>query len=354
MSANAFMVGERSGPPPGEPTPCPACGELFRPARRGRPQLYCSRLCQRRAASLRASPASSPAPAPVAAAPALPCCQACGTVLPPAPPSARRKFCSIACVAVANGKRTKGVAVVQRQERTCEQCGAAFFGSRPGSMARNGRCRANAYCSLPCARRARAGTKQATGTRVPDPLPGCEECGKPVRWRGAKSCGPECRKARAARLARESFRQRHPEMMAARPCLFCARPFVPAGHGNERLCSDDCRRRYAVSSYSSGGVARARKWGAACEPVNRIAVFNRDGWRCTYCGRETPRDLLGTREDRAPELDHRVPMALGGGHVEANVQLACRRCNARKGQSRRFFLLRAEAGKVQCHGGTNP
>jgi 5-methylcytosine-specific restriction endonuclease McrA len=59
-------------------------------------------------------------------------------------------------------------------------------------------------------------------------------------------------------------------------------------------------------------------------------VLDRDGWRCQMCGVKTPKRLRGTFDDRAPELDHRVPMAMGGGHVWDNVQCSCRRCNAAK------------------------
>lgn len=54
-------------------------------------------------------------------------------------------------------------------------------------------------------------------------------------------------------------------------------------------------------------------------PLNRRAVFIRDGHRCQYCGRQ------------AENLDHVVPRAQGGAHTWDNVVAACRRCNTRKG-----------------------
>ena len=59
--------------------------------------------------------------------------------------------------------------------------------------------------------------------------------------------------------------------------------------------------------------------------------LDRDGWRCQICGAKTTRQKRGTCDDRAPELDHRMPMALGGPHAWDNVQCACRRCNQDKG-----------------------
>lgn len=53
-------------------------------------------------------------------------------------------------------------------------------------------------------------------------------------------------------------------------------------------------------------------------PLNRRAVFARDGGRCQYCG------------DAAESIDHVVPRAKGGPHDWDNVVAACRPCNVRK------------------------
>lgn len=54
-------------------------------------------------------------------------------------------------------------------------------------------------------------------------------------------------------------------------------------------------------------------------PLNRKAVFLRDGGRCQYCGKG------------AENIDHVVPKSQGGEHLWENVVAACRRCNTRKG-----------------------
>jgi 5-methylcytosine-specific restriction endonuclease McrA len=53
-------------------------------------------------------------------------------------------------------------------------------------------------------------------------------------------------------------------------------------------------------------------------PLNRRAVFARDGGRCQYCG------------STAESIDHVVPRSRGGEHVWENVVAACRRCNTHK------------------------
>ena len=56
-------------------------------------------------------------------------------------------------------------------------------------------------------------------------------------------------------------------------------------------------------------------------PLNRRAIFMRDGHRCQYCG--------GTAEN----IDHVVPRSRGGQHHWENVVAACQPCNARKGDT---------------------
>ena len=53
-------------------------------------------------------------------------------------------------------------------------------------------------------------------------------------------------------------------------------------------------------------------------PLNRRAVFARDGGRCQYCA------------GPAESIDHVVPRSRGGQHVWENVVAACRACNTRK------------------------
>src|SRR3954447_26913021 len=53
-------------------------------------------------------------------------------------------------------------------------------------------------------------------------------------------------------------------------------------------------------------------------PLNRRAVFLRDGGRCQYCGK------------KAESIDHVVPRSKGGEHTWENVVAAGSRCNAAK------------------------
>jgi 5-methylcytosine-specific restriction endonuclease McrA len=68
---------------------------------------------------------------------------------------------------------------------------------------------------------------------------------------------------------------------------------------------------------------RARLLGQFVAPVNTSAIRDRDNGLCGICGEPV------TLAEQS--LDHIIPIARGGTHEPANVQLAHRVCNSRKG-----------------------
>jgi len=100
------------------------------------------------------------------------------------------------------------------------------------------------------------------------------------------------------------------ERDAAAARLVCLRENYP----NETL--DSRRRRKAAR--------RARKAAApVVEPIRRAMVVERDASTCYLCGK--------VLTDAEITLDHVIPLARGGNHTEANLRVACRPCNSRKG-----------------------
>jgi hypothetical protein len=57
--------------------------------------------------------------------------------------------------------------------------------------------------------------------------------------------------------------------------------------------------------------------------MKRTAVFERDGYRCVYCGTVSAPELLS--------VDHVQPRVKGGDHSGGNVVTACVPCNTAKG-----------------------
>jgi hypothetical protein len=86
---------------------------------------------------------------------------------------------------------------------------------------------------------------------------------------------------------------------------------------------------YRASKAKRKACERGRAEGA--ERFDPLEVLERDGWRCHICGTRTPKRLRGTYDDRAPELDHINPLAVGGKHTRQNTACCCRKCNQSKG-----------------------
>lgn len=111
------------------------------------------------------------------------------------------------------------------------------------------------------------------------------------------------------------------------------------------LLHPTCRKEYKVikkeqykqtDSYKqSKKAARSRRkalerGATVAESINPDFILERDKYRCYICGVKTPKRLRGTYEDRAPEVDHVIPLSKGGLHVESNLRCSCRKCNGLK------------------------
>lgn len=70
---------------------------------------------------------------------------------------------------------------------------------------------------------------------------------------------------------------------------------------------------------------RALLRDAFVEDVDIAAIYERDGWVCGICGEPV--------HEGDDSLDHIIPLAKGGTHEPANVQLAHRSCNYSKKDS---------------------
>lgn len=153
-----------------------------------------------------------------------------------------------------------------------------------------------------------------------------------------KQCASDRKRVSREKLAatrgREKQYPRNRRMIEVRrACLDCGVELVLAPASRKRSC-DDClaaRRLDRIRRKKSGGHRRrATRFGADYETVDRLAVFERDGWVCGLCSE--PVDAgLSWPDPWSASLDHIVPISLGGAHTEANLQCAHLGCNLAKG-----------------------
>jgi hypothetical protein len=242
-----------------------------------------------------------------------------------------------------------------RSVRTCEYCGVEFHRRNPSGQARRGEVKEGRFCSRVCAASAvrvhatkrdakaanRARKRQREGRQAIGAAP-CTECSKPVR-QPRLACKGECSRLRSLRLLREQY-AKDPEAIERAnrlvACKQCGTSFkmVSLRDGRRivrrKFCSITCANRSMREAQGKNHRKRARYHGVAYEAFRTQDILRRDGYRCMICGIKTPKKLRGSTAPNAPELDHRIPMAMGGGHTRDNVQCACRRCNLAKGGNR--------------------
>ena len=69
--------------------------------------------------------------------------------------------------------------------------------------------------------------------------------------------------------------------------------------------------------------------------MKRERIFERDRYRCVYCGEVFPAEAL--------TVDHVQPRMRGGDHSGGNLVTACTACNTAKGHRRVGEFLRDNA-----------
>lgn len=263
-------------------------------------------------------------------------CVHCGA---PFTPKHGRRFCTDECRrADYNAKRRgdKVARLANAPEHVCEHCGVTF-------RRRKDKKNAARFCSRECGFAAKSNLRAEQ--RVSPELREaasvfavsysvarcvCVQCG--VRFIGSSLADRYCSEAceeqykRARYIAwNDNGRDRSP-----RPCSTCGVVFTPEyGDRRRKFCSSECNAK-SEAAKASRKAAKMRRRCAVVEAVDPLIVFDRDGWRCQLCGIRTPKRLRGTYDDRAPELDHIMPISLGGEHSYRNTQCSCRKCNAAK------------------------
>lgn len=274
---------------------CRGCGVVFE---LGRKKAYCSIACSKlnRGASVKRI---SPIPR---------ACAVCAKVFTPGGGNWQARFCTAKC-------RNSTANRIGRDHK-CEYCGCTF------QLYRNAK--VQKHCSKSCVSlAANARKKQNRSAQT------CKSCAADLDRRGMY-----CRKCHDQRI----------EAARKGKCRICDQQYFRAAK-YDRCCSDECkdaaaeraeklkkaRNKKRRTKVRGKDRDRARHAGVAYEPVNRLFVFARDKWRCQLCGCSTPKSLKGKNQPRSPELDHIVPLAMGGPHTYANVQCACRECNQEKG-----------------------
>lgn len=239
-----------------------------------------------------------------------PNCKVCGSVNP-----AGKSLCSKECKVEQLRRRTgyKGT------KRPATPVPCAHCGSVMKARSSNGKAGRSRYCSHEClwqAKREQGAIVKAS--RANEAMADAERMARIM---------PELQALK--RIARYVPR---PKAWVA-GCGCCGKSiFVKRTNGRPKSVCDDCTEQARARHQRIGRIRRrARMQGVQYQAIDPISVFERDGWQCYLCKRQTVKELRGTYEPLAPELEHIVPISRGGTHTWSNVACACRACNRAKG-----------------------
>jgi 5-methylcytosine-specific restriction endonuclease McrA len=96
-------------------------------------------------------------------------------------------------------------------------------------------------------------------------------------------------------------------------CKYCGDSFVKRTTSNV-FCSHECANTYQskIGFRNSG------------EYATRYRIFERDKFRCIYCGKSSIEDGVKL------EIDHVTPGRRGGRVMDNNLVTACQKCNKGK------------------------
>lgn len=189
---------------------------------------------------------------------------------------------------------------------TCQSCGLVFEAGARGYLPR--------YCPECRYRRQLEASKRWKGRNQ----------SKVLDYRREYDADPEHRERNIERARR--FRERNGKRITVyRQALYVARQQA----GNTARVR--AYRRANPGKHSEIEARRRfRLIGQFVAPVNVAEIRTRDEGLCGICGLAVPVEQQS--------LDHIMPLALGGTHEPANVQLAHRVCNSRKGAKERPYV----------------
>ena len=198
-----------------------------------------------------------------------------------------RKYCD-GCRRVDVRRRPSGYVPVVHEPRKCSVCEQVF---QPTN-------RSQVYCSKPCGDR---GKPSAAGLA-------CAVCGGPMA-RGRTSAAP----GQAAHNRCKSAQHNASRYRQGCRCDDCREAMVSWNREYRK------RREAEGRPVPAGG-----RW---IEPRQRVAIYERDGWRCHLCN-ELVDPCADPNSKWYPTLDHLEPRSRGGSDDALNLRIAHRYCNA--------------------------
>jgi HNH endonuclease len=232
-----------------------------------------------------------------------------------------KQYCSQECY-LQTKSRKNGLRIV-----ACRWCDQPFTRAERGAL--------EMFCSDVCKKAKRRADKRIAGKRCTarSVRATCDSCGLWFR-RQSDSRITTCQLCRRGESVKHGLGSTYTNRGCR--CQDC----TTAG-SQERLRNK--YKRVAVGvPLDINHRARARRYGVENEYINKLQVFERDGWICGICHEPVDREARWPAWE-SPSLDHIVPLAVGGAHIYENVQCAHLGCNLIKNDGRKVVQVMNDA-----------
>jgi predicted nucleic acid-binding Zn ribbon protein len=246
-------------------------------------------------------------------------CPQCRTQFEFIPTNYRRKYCSNKCKRRANQSsehapsRQRYLASpkgqMTKKRKADKYYKSAKYKARIKSL--DYRERMNEY--------ARERSRRIKQNKQPRP---CAICEDPIPPGRKKFCSDLC-------IEFDNRIRRPAKIHIVRRCPGCKQPKQFSG----TYCSNDCYRQSdhgRLIMRQARHRRRARMHNAQVEEVDPLVIAKRDKYKCHICRKRVNMDL-DVQDIYSPTMDHLIPISVGGDHTYANIRLAHRICNSRKG-----------------------
>lgn len=224
----------------------------------------------------------------------------------------RSAYCCVSCSQAARrGYEPSGIR--GQKKRSCLWCSVTF---RPATGKQK-------FCRKECAMASGVdGRKRFTVN--------CEVCDTAFKSRTGnhtKTCSSDCSKKLQQQRRLE---QRKLAFGPPRTCRQCAKVFTWNTEFWIDYCSKACRTEArAEAKKRDSHVRRARKAKATIEHFGPTYILKRDNYICQACGVKTkPKEK--PNHPLYPNVDHIVPLSVGGEHSKKNCRCVCTSCNSKK------------------------
>lgn len=153
----------------------------------------------------------------------------------------------------------------------------------------------------------------------------CEQCSLITTYKGTQ-VRRFCSKACSAEYRRlKSIGRKKPNKDKECKCKRCNTLYISKQPG---YCNSCRLLIVAIRKKAEKKKRRALLRTRTAHTIVDTKVFARDKWRCKMCCCVVQKQDI--YKDNAAEVDHIVPLSLGGPHTYSNVQTLCRKCNQAK------------------------